>query len=111
MKNKEYRNAKLKYKLLEKKQNGTKEVIWKINTSQREFIERTLGFYTEPYLYEVQTRRFHNVFNLEEILKDVHYKNKQGKKTVVFRLSPEEMRVLDEYAVKYRPYKFRIVLN
>jgi len=94
-----------------RKSQGVREVIWKINASQREFIEQTLGFYTEAYLFEVKTKKFYNVHNVKGILKELHYKNKQGKRTTVYKLTREQMDLLDKYKIKYRPYKFRIVLN
>ena len=111
MKKDAYENSRFKYQLLEKKRNGVKELIWKLNPTQIEFVERKLGFIVEPYLYEVNTRIFYSVNNLDKFLKDLHYKCKRGKKSIVLELTPYQKDVLDELEIKYRPYKYRIKLN
>lgn len=111
MKNESYRNSKLKHELLARKRNGVREVIWKINDSQRDFIESKLGFYTEPYLYEVRTRKLSNVKNLAGVLKAIHYKKQKGKKVIVLKLTEQERKLLDKYEIKYKPYNFVINLN
>lgn len=110
MKKGAYENPKFKHQLLEKKRNGVKEVIWKLNPGQVEFIQRKLGFKVEPYLYEVRTRTFCNVRNLDSFLKDMHYKSKKGKQFTVTKLTLYQMDVLNELGIRYRPYKYRIRL-
>jgi len=110
MKKRAYESSKLKYQLLNKKRNGVKEVIWKLSPSQVEFIQRKFGFYIEPYLYEVKTRTFCNIKNLDTLLKDLHYKSKQGKKFTVIKLTRHQKDVLDTLGIKYKPYKYRIKL-
>lgn len=110
MKKSAYENSRMKYQLLENKRNGVKEVIWKLNPYQIEFIQTKFGFEVEPYLYEIKTRTFCNVRNLDSFLKDIHYKNKKGKKWIVIKLTPYQKDVLDENKIKYRPYKYRIKL-
>ena len=111
MKKYAYKNSRFRYQLLEKKRNGVKELIWKLNPAQIEFIQTKFGFEVEPYLYEVRTRTFCNVRNLDAFLKDIHYRNKRGKQVTVIKLTPYQMDVLDELRIKYRPYKYRIILN
>lgn len=111
MKNKENRISAIKHQLLEKKHNGVKEVIWKLTNLQREFVETSLGFYTEEYLYRIQTKKFYNIKDLDNLLKKIHYLNKKGKKYTVLKLTPYQKKLLNEYCVNYKPYKFRIVLN
>lgn len=106
-----YENSNLKHQLLEKKRNGIRELIWKLNPEQVEFIRRKFGFSVEPYLFEVNTRPFHNIRNLEIILRDIHLKNKKGKKRAVFKLDKTEMKILDEFGVRYRPFKYKIKLR
>ena len=106
-----YENSKMKQQLLEKKRNGVQELIWKLNPEQVEFIQRKFGFSVVPYLFEVNTRQFHNIRKLEKILKEIHFKNKQGKRRVVFKLNDKEKDVLDEFGVKYRPFKYKIKLH
>ena len=82
-----YENSKLKHQLLERKRRGYKELIWKLNPEQRRFIEQTLGFNVEPYLFNVKTRTFSRIRELDPLLKEIHYKNKRGIKNCVFRLN------------------------
>lgn len=111
MKKSAYENSKLKYQLLEKKRSGVKEVIWRLNPYQKEFIERTLGFFVEPFLYNVKTRPFCRIREIPSLLKEIHYKNKKGIRECVFKLNSDEIRLLDEFGVRYAPYKYRIKLN
>lgn len=106
-----YDNSKLKYQLLEKKRKGVKEVIWKLNAEQKEFIEEYFKFPIEVYLYEVKTKTFYNVKALDKLLKDIHFCNKRGKTTVVFKLNEKQKQLLDEFKVKYKPYKYKIKLE
>lgn len=108
MKKSAYDNSKLKYQLLEKKRNGVKEVIWKLNPAQKNFIEESLGFVAEPYLYRIKTRKFYSIANLPTILKDIHYKNKRGISEVVLKLDSDDKRILNEFEVRYVPCKYKI---
>lgn len=108
MKKSAYENSKLKYQLLEKKRNGVKEVIWRLNSAQRNFIEESLNFVVEPYLYKVKTRRFYNISKLPSILKDIHYRNQRGVKECVLKLNSNEKKILNEFEVNYVPYKYKI---
>lgn len=110
MKKSAYDNSKLKYQLLEKKRNGVKEVIWKLSSKQRNFIEESLHFAVEPYLYSIKTRRFHDITNLPPILRYIHYKNKEGKKECVLKLDSEDRKILKEFEVTYVPCKYKIKL-
>ena len=111
MKKRDYENSKMKYQLLRNKKNGVRELIWKLNPDQVEFIEKKFGFSVEPFLYEVNTRKFHNIKKLEKILKDIHFKNKQGKRRAVFELSDHDKAVLDEFGVSYKQFKYKIKLH
>lgn len=106
-----YCDLEFKNKLLEKKRRGVKEIIWKLNPSQVDFIEEKLNFQVEPYLYEIRTKTFCNVRNLDNLLKDMHYKNKKGKRTMVTKLSLYQREMLDVLEIKYRPYKYKIKMN
>lgn len=110
MKRDAYENSRLKHQLLDKKRNGVREVIWKLNPYQIEFIENTLGFSAEPYLYTVKTRPFYNIRELDSLLKEIHYKNKRGIRECVFKLNPKQRKLLDEFGVKYAPCKYKIKL-
>lgn len=108
MKKDAYENSKLKYQLLDKKRRGVKEVIWKLAPGQVKFVEEKLGFEVVPYLYEIKTKTFYNVKELDRLLKDIHYSWKRGKKVIVIKLNFKQKKILDEYGVKYVPYKYKI---
>ena len=110
MKKKAYDNSKLKHQLLSKKRNGVKEVIWKLNSEQRKFVEETLNFSVEPYLYSVKTRAFYDVGNLDALLKEIHYKNKKGCRESVFKLNAKQKELLEKFGVRYTPYKYIVRL-
>lgn len=111
MKKYAYEHSKLKYQLLDRQRKGVKEIIWKLKPEQVEFIEQKFAFEVIPYLYEIRTRTFYNVKTLDNLLKDIHYSCKRGKKVIVLKLSSKQRKILDEFGVKYIPYKYRIVMN
>lgn len=123
MKNSAYYNSKIKHQLkakadrmLKNQLKGRRErkinsVVWKLNQEQLEFVKH-LGYYVEEYLYQIKTKQFKNLHAIKStLLKDIHFKNKKGTKTMVKRLEDDEKKLLDEYGIKYRPYKFKIYLN
>lgn len=110
MKNGQNRLAGLKYHLRSKKAEGKKEIIQKLSGEQLIYIEK-LGYQTIPWLYEITTKRFINVKNADSaLLKDIHYANKNGKRKIYRTLKRQEIKVLDDRGIYYRPYKFKIIL-
>lgn len=69
MKNKNYRESKLKHQILSEKDKGKKNLYWKLLPEQRAFVEKQLGCKTEPYLYEIRTKTFFSISKLDPILK------------------------------------------
>lgn len=111
MTNKEIQLSTLKHKLRTKKENHEKEVIWKLGTQQKEYIER-LGYTVVPCIYEIITKTVVNVrFAKAPIIKDVHYANKRGQKKLYRRLKAHELSSLKEYDVIFHPFKYRIILQ
>ena len=112
MKNKCYRESKLKKELAIKRSKGVKVIRRKLTPERKEYIEKLLGYRVEEYLYRIRTRTFHNVRNLEcNLLKKLHYMNKNGKKEVVRPLKREDREILDEYGIKYYPLDYNIYLT
>ena len=104
--------SKLKYKLKELKNRRVKSVTWKLTNKEREYIEEKLGYEVIPYLYEIRTKTFNDFSTITNSkLKEIHYSNKRGKKTIVTSLKHQDMQVLEEYNIKPRPIKFKIVLT
>ncbi len=111
MKDKQYRLSKLKYQLTDKKRKGVPQVIWKLNRAQKEYVTEVLHHEVIPYLYRIQTRRLKCYkATTNPLLKELHHKNKQGKKTIVKKLSAQERKVLDDNDRKYWPEKYQINL-
>ena len=111
MKSKDYELSQLKYKLIKLKERRVKSVIWRLTNQQRDYIEN-LGYEVIPYLYEVKTKTFQNFSNINNCkLKELHYSNKKGKKTVVLMLKHKDMKDFEAYSVKFRPIKFKIYLT
>lgn len=110
MKNKNYRQKKLKDQLEQKRREGKKELVWNLTPEKRREIQE-LGYDVEPYLYEIKTRTFYNIRALDNtLLKDLHYMNKRSKKFEIRKLKKDEMKVLNEFGISYRPIKFKIYL-
>ena len=110
MKDKAYRFSRTKYKLKELKHNRVKSVVWRLTGQQKEFIEG-LGYKVVPCLYEVKTKTFRNIANIKNSkLKELHYSCKRGKQSIVMQLYKEDMRIFEEYGVKFRPIKFKIII-
>lgn len=57
MKNKNYRQSKLKKQLSQKRKEGYKILKWKLSKEQVEIIENW-GYRVEVYLYSIRTRTF-----------------------------------------------------
>ena len=111
MKNADYQLSKMKQKLKDMEARRVKSVIWKLSKNQVEYIQN-LGDEVTPYLYEIKTRPFKEVRNLKDtILKDIHYANKNGKKSVVKKLTPKQRKILSEYGVVFRPMKYKITIH
>ena len=111
MKNKDYKNKKLKEDLRRYKASGKKYLDWKLSYSQVEYI-RGLGYVVEPYLYEITTTTFFRLHEINEpIIKEIHYNSKAGKRTYVRKLNSKERKTLEKYDVHYRVCKYRIYLN
>lgn len=106
----QYAISKFKKQLLEKKERGVKELIWKLSAEQNDYVNR--HYRVEPYLYEITTRTFFNIRSLKStLLKEIHYKSKKGKRTYVRKLNKSERKELDDYGIKYKVAKHMIYLN
>ena len=72
MKNKQYRDSKLKHTLFQMKQAKKRNPIWKLTPLQVSLIE-SWGFPVYPYLYRISTKPIHDVKNKCGLLKQVHF--------------------------------------
>lgn len=112
MKDKQYRLARLKYQLAERKANGARRLNWKLNRAQVEYITEVLRYPVSPHLYRIQTRTLKNYRETQSsLLKQLHQANKQGKKTVVKSLNKKEVEILEDYGYKYWVEKYTIKLS
>lgn len=111
MKNKNYRQSKLKKQLSQKRKEGYKILKWKLSKEQVEIIENW-GYRVEVYLYSIRTRTFFNVSKINNtLLKDLHYMKKRGKDYEVRPLKREDKEILEENGVVFKPVKYIIYLR
>ena len=110
MKGKQYRLSKLKNQLQERKEYGTKVLYWSLKEDQAEYIR---NFYlVEPYLFTIKTKRIPKQIRMKSsLLKQIHYKNGQGKKYITLKLKPKDVSVLIENGIGYRIAKYTIYLQ
>ena len=114
MKKKEYYNSKIKHQLsskLKSNNNREKSLFWKLTDEQVEFITK-LGYEVKPYLYRIETKLFKKAKKLKEnILKEIHYKKKSGRKEYFRVLSSYDKKILDNYGIKYDVIRYQISFN
>ena len=111
MTNKNYRQTRLKKKMLQRKNDGMEFLIWKLKPEDKRIIQE-LGYRVEPYLYFVQTKLFYNIKEIcSSFLKDLHYAKKSGRNNIVKQLSETEKQLLDRFSIQYYPLKYKIYLR
>ena len=111
MKDKEHKCKILKDKLRKYKESGKKTVELELTKYEVEYVQ-SLGYFTEIFLYEIFTKRFYNIRDINsDLIKTVYYKNKRGIITFRTTLNNRQKKDLDRYNVRYRPVKYRIYLR
>lgn len=113
MDNESKKLKELGYKINGLKRQGKKKVEWKLTNTERKFVENLLGEENVvPSIYQITTKSFNNLHSIKSsIIKELHFANKAGKKTIGRSLKKQEKKDLDRYKIKYRPIKFIIYLN
>lgn len=113
MENTNKKLMELEYKIKALKRRGKKKVEWILTNTERKFLEEILGEEKLiPIRYQLYTKSFKDLYSIKSsIVKEVHYANKSGKKTIGRPLKKQEMEDLDTYKIKYHPIKFIIYLN
>ena len=111
MKNDNYRLCKLKYELKRLKEENKKFTIRNLTEEERAYIE-CLGYKVIPHIYEVRTKRIRSQMALSnEKAKKVNEAYEKGIKTISLRISKTTQKIFDKYSIKYRPIKYKIILN
>ena len=110
MENKDYRLEQLERKLRINETNGRRTLEWELTAEQREYVEN-LGYNLENILYRFKTRQFKDIRSKPDLIKEIHYASKRKKWMMKKPLTDEEVRILDNYNIKYTPVKFRIYLK
>lgn len=110
MEDKNYRFEDLKELLRVAKMNGEKSKKWRLKPWQVEYIQQC-GCRVIPYSYTFKTKQFKDIRNQPSIIKDIHYAYKSGKKMMGRVLNEEEMQILEEYGIKFRPDRFIVYLK
>lgn len=125
MDNESKKLKELGYKINVLKRQGKKKEEWKLTVAERKFVEKLLGEENVvPFIYQITTKNLKDFKDSEgsivvknvrdiksSIVREVHYANKAGKKTIGRSLKKKEMQDLDRYKIKYHPIKFIIYLN
>lgn len=110
MKNKNYRENKLKYQLRELQHNGKKSVVWKLSSDQVVFVKQ---FYrVEPELYQIHTKLFSKTMcDRFPILKHINNEKLYNNHSyIVSKLKKGDLAILDEFDIRYSIVKYRIHL-
>lgn len=111
MKDKEHKCKILKDNLRRYKERRIKVVELELTKYELEYVH-SLGYSTENFLYEISTRKFHNIRDINsDLIKKVYYKNKRGIITFRTTLNSRQKKELDKYNIRYRPVKYRIYLS
>lgn len=110
MEDKNYRFEDLKEQLRVAEMNGERTKKWRLKSWQVEYIEQC-GYRVVPYIYSFKTREFKSIRDKPNIIKDIHYASKRGKKVMCKPLTDKEMRILENFGIKFRPDRFIIYLN
>ena len=105
-----YSDSQLKHEVYRARSAGKKYLILKISDQQAEFL-RKLGFRVTEYLYWIETKTWGNVNNVQGVLKELHFLRKEGKRSCIRHLNQRELKVLNEYDVRYEVMKYRIELT
>ena len=110
MKNKNYRESKLKYQLKELRTKGKKSVVWKLSSDQVEYLKQ---FYRiEPELYKIRTRYFSKALcSSYPILKHLNNEKLYNNHSyMISKLKKGDLAILDEFDVHYSVLKYRVKL-
>ena len=108
MKNKYHRLSELKHRLREKQERKVKRVIWQLTNEQKAYVEN-LGYVLNPFIYEIKTRTFS--YADCSIVRDIHWAYKKGRKKIFRKLKRDEVRILDGLDIKYRVFRYEIILQ
>ena len=112
MKNKNYRECRLKKQLRSLKDDGKKSVLWKLSQEQAFFIQEILGFPVKKELFYVRSKKFPKERLTNPLLRDLHFAAIKGKDHIVLENpSSETLRFLRNTHIHYSVLKYRIILN
>ena len=110
MTNKQKQFSRIKCQLMQKKKDGNKDVICKLNQEQREYVTDTLGYRIIPWIYEISTTTIKIVSISEDImLRQIYTAQRRGQKKIYRKLKHREKKALDVYGISYRPFKYKII--
>lgn len=93
------------------KKENRKFTIRKLNEEERAYVE-SLGYKVLPHVYEVRTKRIRSQMALEnEKVRKVSEAYEKGIKIISLKISKETRKIFDKYSIKYRPVKYKVILN
>lgn len=111
MENVDKRLQELKYQIEALKKRGIKEKEWRLTKVQQEYVE-SLGYQLIPLIYRIRTKTFKDLHSIRSnLIKEIHFANKERKRTIGRPLNEQDKEVLRQYGIRYDPIKFKIILN
>ena len=110
MENKNNELQTLVDKLEQYRKKGKKKITLELNPVEAKYLSKY--YVLEPYLYKIYTKRFTNIRSINNsLIREIHQKCKDGKKSFITSLKHKDKKTLNEYNIKYRPQKYNIYLN
>lgn len=93
------------------KKENRKFTIRKLNEEERAYVE-SLGYKVLPHVYEVRTKRIRSqMASGNEKVRKVNDAYEKGIKIISLKISKETRKIFDKYSIKYRPVKYKVILN
>lgn len=112
MRNSQQKLSRLKHKLVQEKQKGKEEVIWKLTPEEAEYLKRS--FNMEPYRYRLKMN-FPPSFNPKTapgIIKSLYYRYKKNREYRVIKyLRPDQVEICKRYNLAPVEYQYKINLK
>ena len=98
----------LKHQLEEKRRQGVEWVFKSLNDTQKRYLGN-FKYQMVPWLYWIKTKEVINVSKVtSKLIKEVHAARKRGQKDLYKKLTPKDLKTLDEYGIEYSVCKYKI---
>lgn len=81
---------------------------WTLKEEQIAYIKTHYSYNVSPYLYRINTRKFKNSKKHPSIIKRITKGAYSGKRYIVVPLKKQDIEVLEEFEITYKPFKYII---